>query len=148
MYICIYWYTDTCSLSQSSVQIVTAGTLMFIFILIFMDWFCPLTCYLSPLPLTWPVFQSYCCRDDTWISLWGSIKVYLLLVPLQLYVLTGWAGDQYSWSEGVYWCPLCACRDASFGNCTYNLTVLDCLQGIRKVSLCSDWLSFTVFVSC
>ncbi|XP_051978042.1 dual specificity protein phosphatase CDC14AB isoform X1 [Xyrauchen texanus] len=23
-------------------------------------------------------------------------------------------------------------RDASFGNCTYNLTVLDCLQGIRK----------------
>lgn len=24
-------------------------------------------------------------------------------------------------------------RDASFGNCTYNLTILDCLQGIRKV---------------
>ncbi|KAK6484779.1 dual specificity protein phosphatase CDC14AB isoform X2 [Huso huso] len=23
-------------------------------------------------------------------------------------------------------------RDASFGNCTYNLTVLDCLQGVRK----------------
>uniref|UniRef100_A0A3B5LEI8 protein-tyrosine-phosphatase n=1 Tax=Xiphophorus couchianus TaxID=32473 RepID=A0A3B5LEI8_9TELE len=23
-------------------------------------------------------------------------------------------------------------KDASFGNCTYNLTVLDCLQGIRK----------------
>uniref|UniRef100_A0A3P8XCN3 Cell division cycle 14A n=1 Tax=Esox lucius TaxID=8010 RepID=A0A3P8XCN3_ESOLU len=23
-------------------------------------------------------------------------------------------------------------RDASFGNCTYNLTILDCLQGIRK----------------
>ncbi|KAI4787364.1 hypothetical protein KUCAC02_036509, partial [Chaenocephalus aceratus] len=23
-------------------------------------------------------------------------------------------------------------RDASFGNCTFNLTVLDCLQGIRK----------------
>ncbi|MEQ2299048.1 Dual specificity protein phosphatase cdc14ab, partial [Ameca splendens] len=23
-------------------------------------------------------------------------------------------------------------RDAAFGNCTYNLTVLDCLQGIRK----------------
>lgn len=26
------------------------------------------------------------------------------------------------------------CRDASFGNCTYNLTILDCLQGIRKVN--------------
>uniref|UniRef100_A0A8B9LEN0 Cell division cycle 14Ab n=1 Tax=Astyanax mexicanus TaxID=7994 RepID=A0A8B9LEN0_ASTMX len=25
-------------------------------------------------------------------------------------------------------------RDASFGNCMYNLTILDCLQGIRKVS--------------
>ncbi|MEE6511312.1 hypothetical protein FKM82_017793 [Ascaphus truei] len=23
-------------------------------------------------------------------------------------------------------------RDASYGNCTYNLTILDCLQGIRK----------------
>ncbi len=24
-------------------------------------------------------------------------------------------------------------RDAAFGNCTYDLTILDCLQGIRKV---------------
>lgn len=29
---------------------------------------------------------------------------------------------------------VCVHRDASFGNCTFNLTVLDCLQGIRKVS--------------
>ena len=28
---------------------------------------------------------------------------------------------------------VCIYRDASFGNCTYNLTILDCLQGIRKV---------------
>ena len=26
------------------------------------------------------------------------------------------------------------CRDASFGTCTYNLTLLDCLHGIHKVS--------------
>lgn len=25
-------------------------------------------------------------------------------------------------------------RDASFGNCTYNLTILDCLQGLKKVT--------------
>uniref|UniRef100_A0A8C8H5B5 Dual specificity protein phosphatase CDC14A n=1 Tax=Oncorhynchus tshawytscha TaxID=74940 RepID=A0A8C8H5B5_ONCTS len=30
-------------------------------------------------------------------------------------------------------------RDASFGNCTYNLTILDCLQGIRKVSFVYLW---------
>ncbi|CDQ69636.1 unnamed protein product [Oncorhynchus mykiss] len=29
--------------------------------------------------------------------------------------------------------------DASFGNCTYNLTILDCLQGIRKVSCVYLW---------
>lgn len=29
--------------------------------------------------------------------------------------------------------PYLPFRDASFGNCTYNLTILDCLQGIRKV---------------
>lgn len=30
-------------------------------------------------------------------------------------------------------CLFFSSRDASFGNCTYNLTVLDSLQGIRKV---------------
>ncbi|KAM5295012.1 dual specificity protein phosphatase CDC14A isoform 2-T2 [Glossophaga mutica] len=28
--------------------------------------------------------------------------------------------------------PYLPFRDASFGNCTYNLTILDCLQGVRK----------------
>ncbi|XP_075616162.1 dual specificity protein phosphatase CDC14A isoform X1 [Balearica regulorum gibbericeps] len=28
--------------------------------------------------------------------------------------------------------PCTGARDASFGNCTYNLTILDCLQGINK----------------
>ncbi|XP_050818318.1 dual specificity protein phosphatase CDC14A isoform X3 [Gopherus flavomarginatus] len=28
--------------------------------------------------------------------------------------------------------PYLPFRDASFGNCTYNLTILDCLQGIKK----------------
>ncbi|XP_043078999.1 dual specificity protein phosphatase CDC14AB isoform X5 [Puntigrus tetrazona] len=35
-------------------------------------------------------------------------------------------------------------RDASFGNCTYNLTVLDCLQGIRK-ALQHGFLNFEMF---
>ncbi|XP_050950207.1 dual specificity protein phosphatase CDC14AB isoform X3 [Labeo rohita] len=35
-------------------------------------------------------------------------------------------------------------RDASFGNCTYNLTVLDCLQGIRK-ALQHGFLNFEAF---
>ncbi|XP_057181315.1 dual specificity protein phosphatase CDC14AB isoform X3 [Triplophysa rosa] len=35
-------------------------------------------------------------------------------------------------------------RDASFGNCTYNLTVLDCLQGIRK-ALQHGFLNFETF---
>ncbi|XP_073699726.1 dual specificity protein phosphatase CDC14AB [Garra rufa] len=35
-------------------------------------------------------------------------------------------------------------RDASFGNCTYNLTVLDCLQGVRK-ALQHGFLNFEAF---
>ncbi|MCJ8737620.1 hypothetical protein PDJAM_G00026170 [Pangasius djambal] len=35
-------------------------------------------------------------------------------------------------------------RDASFGNCTYNLTVLDCLHGIRK-ALQHGFLNFEMF---
>ncbi|XP_065101188.1 dual specificity protein phosphatase CDC14AB isoform X3 [Paramisgurnus dabryanus] len=35
-------------------------------------------------------------------------------------------------------------RDASFGNCTHNLTVLDCLQGIRK-ALQHGFLNFETF---
>ncbi|XP_066503533.1 dual specificity protein phosphatase CDC14AB isoform X2 [Hoplias malabaricus] len=35
-------------------------------------------------------------------------------------------------------------RDASFGNCTFNLTILDCLQGIRK-ALQHGFLNFDTF---
>lgn len=35
-------------------------------------------------------------------------------------------------------CPSLLFRDASFGNCTYDLTVLHCLQGIKKVSFKSQ----------
>ncbi|XP_066548666.1 dual specificity protein phosphatase CDC14AB isoform X2 [Amia ocellicauda] len=35
-------------------------------------------------------------------------------------------------------------RDASFGNCTYNLTILDCLQGIRK-ALQHGFFDFEMF---
>ncbi|XP_072516123.1 dual specificity protein phosphatase CDC14AB isoform X2 [Salminus brasiliensis] len=35
-------------------------------------------------------------------------------------------------------------RDASFGNCTYNLTILDCLQGIRKAQQ-HGFLNFETF---
>nr|XP_033771880.1 dual specificity protein phosphatase CDC14A isoform X2 [Geotrypetes seraphini] len=40
--------------------------------------------------------------------------------------------------------PYLPFRDASFGNCTYNLTVLDCLQGIRK-ALQHGFFSFETF---
>lgn len=44
---------------------------------------------------------------------------------------------RFLWESGftVLTSFICACRDASFGNCTYNLTILDCLQGLRKVRL-------------
>ena len=37
---------------------------------------------------------------------------------------------------------VCVCvshRDAAVGECSFNLTVLDCLQGIRKVNKSHDW---------
>ncbi|XP_030061604.1 dual specificity protein phosphatase CDC14A isoform X2 [Microcaecilia unicolor] len=40
--------------------------------------------------------------------------------------------------------PYLPFRDASFGNCTYNLTVLDCLQGIRK-ALQHGFFNFETF---
>ena len=39
--------------------------------------------------------------------------------------------EKEEWKDTLCFCVL---RDASFGNCTFDLTVLDCLQGIRKVS--------------
>ncbi|KAM8930193.1 dual specificity protein phosphatase CDC14A isoform 2-T2 [Pelodytes ibericus] len=48
--------------------------------------------------------------------------IYLKKTPEEAYrALLSGAGPQYV--------PF---RDAAFGNCTYNLTILDCLQGIRK----------------
>ncbi|XP_029473657.1 dual specificity protein phosphatase CDC14A isoform X2 [Rhinatrema bivittatum] len=40
--------------------------------------------------------------------------------------------------------PYLPFRDASFGNCAYNLTILDCLQGIRK-ALQHGFFSFETF---
>ncbi|XP_053107079.1 dual specificity protein phosphatase CDC14A isoform X4 [Hemicordylus capensis] len=40
--------------------------------------------------------------------------------------------------------PYLPFRDASFGNCTYNLTVLDCLQGIKK-ALHHGFVDFKTF---
>ena len=40
----------------------------------------------------------------------------------------------------IFWPSLLSFRDASFGTCTYNLTLLDCLHGIYKVALFSALL--------
>ncbi|XP_066480225.1 dual specificity protein phosphatase CDC14A isoform X2 [Tiliqua scincoides] len=40
--------------------------------------------------------------------------------------------------------PYLPFRDASFGNCTYNLTILDCLQGLKK-ALQHGFVDFTTF---
>jgi len=40
--------------------------------------------------------------------------------------------------------PYLPFRDASFGNCTYNLTILDCLSGIQK-ALDNNFFNFTAF---
>ncbi|XP_042318966.1 dual specificity protein phosphatase CDC14A isoform X1 [Sceloporus undulatus] len=40
--------------------------------------------------------------------------------------------------------PYLPFRDASFGNCTYNLTILDCLQGIKK-ALQHGFVDFKTF---
>lgn len=40
--------------------------------------------------------------------------------------------------------PFLPFRDASFGTCTYNLTVLDCLQGLYK-AIINDFFNFDTF---
>ncbi|KAJ6658411.1 hypothetical protein lerEdw1_020115, partial [Lerista edwardsae] len=40
--------------------------------------------------------------------------------------------------------PYLPFRDASFGNCTYNLTILDCLQGLKK-ALQHGFVDFATF---
>uniref|UniRef100_A0A8C4S787 protein-tyrosine-phosphatase n=1 Tax=Erpetoichthys calabaricus TaxID=27687 RepID=A0A8C4S787_ERPCA len=46
--------------------------------------------------------------------------------------------------EEAYRALISGSNDASFGNCTYNLTILDCLQGIQKVGQ-HGFLDFETF---
>ncbi|EDL82030.1 CDC14 cell division cycle 14 homolog A (S. cerevisiae) (predicted), isoform CRA_c [Rattus norvegicus] len=68
-------------------------------------------------PLNLAMVYRYCCKLNKKLKV-----IYLKKTPEEAYraLLSG--------SNPPY-LPF---RDASFGNCTYNLTVLDCLQGIRK----------------
>uniref|UniRef100_A0A3Q3KK39 Uncharacterized protein n=1 Tax=Monopterus albus TaxID=43700 RepID=A0A3Q3KK39_MONAL len=61
-------------------------------------------------------------RSNAAVLIGGYAVIYLKKTPEEAYraLISG--------SNATY-LPF---RDASFGNCTYNLTVLDCLQGIRK----------------
>ncbi|XP_054458712.1 dual specificity protein phosphatase CDC14AB isoform X2 [Anoplopoma fimbria] len=61
-------------------------------------------------------------RSNAAVLIGGYAVVYLKKTPEEAYrALTSGSNASYL--------PF---RDASFGNCTFNLTVLDCLQGIRK----------------
>uniref|UniRef100_A0A8D1XU29 protein-tyrosine-phosphatase n=1 Tax=Sus scrofa TaxID=9823 RepID=A0A8D1XU29_PIG len=68
-------------------------------------------------PLNLAMVYRYCCKLNKKLKV-----IYLKKTPEEAYraLLSG--------SNPPY-LPF---RDASFGNCTYNLTILDCLQGIRK----------------
>ncbi|XP_068998087.1 dual specificity protein phosphatase CDC14AB isoform X3 [Embiotoca jacksoni] len=61
-------------------------------------------------------------RSNAAVLIGGYAVIYLKKTPEEAYraLISG--------SNASY----LAFRDASFGNCTYNLTVLDCLQGVRK----------------
>uniref|UniRef100_H3CGK1 Cell division cycle 14Ab n=1 Tax=Tetraodon nigroviridis TaxID=99883 RepID=H3CGK1_TETNG len=61
-------------------------------------------------------------RSNAAVLIGGYAVIYLKKSPEEAYrALTSGSNASYL--------PF---RDASFGNCTFNLTVLDCLQGIRK----------------
>ncbi|KAM6939103.1 dual specificity protein phosphatase CDC14AB [Lycodopsis pacificus] len=61
-------------------------------------------------------------RSNAAVLIGGYAVIYLKKTPEEAYrALTSGSNASYL--------PF---RDASFGNCTFNLTVLDCLQGIRK----------------
>ncbi|TNN26596.1 Dual specificity protein phosphatase CDC14A [Liparis tanakae] len=61
-------------------------------------------------------------RSNAAVLIGGYAVIYLKKTPEEAYrALTSGSNSSYL--------PF---RDASFGNCTFNLTVLDCLQGIRK----------------
>ncbi|KAM4739136.1 dual specificity protein phosphatase CDC14AB isoform 2-T2 [Anableps anableps] len=61
-------------------------------------------------------------RSNAAVLIGGYAVIYLKKTPEEAYraLISG---------SNASYLPF---RDASFGNCTYNLTVLDCLQGIRK----------------
>lgn len=47
-----------------------------------------------------------------------------------------WAKDKWKWLQWEFTLFVCysvSHRDAAVGECSFNLTVLDCLQGLRKV---------------
>ncbi|CAF92860.1 unnamed protein product, partial [Tetraodon nigroviridis] len=68
-------------------------------------------------------------RSNAAVLIGGYAVIYLKKSPEEAYrALTSGSNASYL--------PF---RDASFGNCTFNLTVLDCLQGIRKLNS-ADWL--------
>ncbi|XP_029002882.1 dual specificity protein phosphatase CDC14AB isoform X3 [Betta splendens] len=61
-------------------------------------------------------------RSNAAVLIGGYAVIYLKKTPEEAYrALTSGSNASYL--------PF---RDAAFGNCTFNLTVLDCLQGIRK----------------
>ncbi|KAM8875750.1 dual specificity protein phosphatase CDC14AB isoform 2-T2 [Spinachia spinachia] len=61
-------------------------------------------------------------RSNAAVLIGGYAVIYLKKTPEEAYrALTSGSNASYL--------PF---RDASFGNCTFNLTVLDCLQGVRK----------------
>lgn len=61
-------------------------------------------------------------RSNAAVLIGGYAVIYLKKTPEEAYraLISG---------SNASYLPF---RDAAFGNCTYNLTVLDCLQGIRK----------------
>ncbi|XP_070343023.1 dual specificity protein phosphatase CDC14A isoform X12 [Equus asinus] len=68
-------------------------------------------------PLNLAMVYRYCCKLNKKLKV-----IYLKKTPEEAYraLLSGSTA------------PYLPFRDASFGNCSYNLTILDCLQGIRK----------------
>ncbi|KAM7387855.1 hypothetical protein PAMP_024067 [Pampus punctatissimus] len=73
-------------------------------------------------------------RSNAAVLIGGYAVIYLKKTPEEAYraLISG---------SNASYLPF---RDASFGNCTYNLTVLDCLQGIRK-ALQHGFFNFETF---
>ncbi|XP_053179104.1 dual specificity protein phosphatase CDC14AB isoform X1 [Scomber japonicus] len=73
-------------------------------------------------------------RSNAAVLIGGYAVIYLKKTPEEAYraLISG---------SNASYLPF---RDASFGSCTYNLTVLDCLQGIRK-ALQHGFFNFETF---